>query len=64
MIRFMINQLTQRTLHVGIAIYISLNSVNDTIVSYTTFNNIKTLPRLFAGPTINDEVEPLLVVSF
>ena len=64
MIGLVINQLSQSSLNVGITIYISLNSINDSVVSYSTLNDIKTLPGLFACPTINDEVEPLLVVSF
>ena len=64
MIGLVINQLSQRSLDIGITVYISLNSINDSVVSYSTLNDIKTLPRLFASPTINDKVEPLLVVSF
>ena len=64
MIGLVINQLSQRSLDISITVYISLNSINDSVVSYSTLNDIKTLPRLFASPTINDEVEPLLVVSF
>ena len=59
----MVNQLAQRALHIGITVYVSLHSINYAIVCNTALNIVKTFPWLFANPTVNYEVEPLLVVS-
>ena len=44
----MINQLTKCMLHICIAIDISFNSINDTIVCHTTLNDVVTIPRLLS----------------
>ena len=63
MIGLVINQLSQSSFDAGITIYISLNSINDSVVSNSTLNDIKTIPRLLSISTIYNEVKPFLIVS-
>ncbi len=50
-------------LNVCITIDIGFNSINDTIVCYTTFNDVITTPRPLSFSAVNNEVKPFLIVS-
>ena len=50
-------------LYISIAINIGFNSINYTVVSYTTLNDVIAIPRLFPFPAVNNEVKPFLIVS-
>ena len=50
-------------LNICIAIDISFNSINDTIVCNTTFNDVVTIPRLLSFSAVNNEIKPFLIVS-
>ena len=59
----MIHQLTQCMFNICIAIYISFDSINDSIISDTALDYIITDPGLFSGSTINYEVKPFFVIG-
>lgn len=49
--------------YIGITIDVSLDCINDTVVSHTSLNDAITKPRLFASPAIYDEIKPFFIVS-
>ena len=57
------HQLTQSMLYICITIDVRFNGINDTVISYATFNNIVICPRLLAYPAVNNKVKPFLVIS-
>ena len=50
-------------LHVCITIDIGFYCINDTVVSYTTFNNVITIPRPLSFSAVNNEIKPFFIVS-
>ena len=50
-------------LYISITIDIGFYCINDTVICYATFNNVKAPPRLLSFPAVNNEVKPFLIVS-
>ncbi len=63
MVGLMVNQLSKCMLYICITIDIGFNSINDTVVCYTTFNNVIPYPRLLSFSAVNNKVKPFLIVS-
>ena len=54
--------MAKSVLYICITIDISLNGINDTIISDATFNDVITIPRLFPFSAVYNEVKPLFIV--
>ena len=50
-------------LNICIAIDIGFYSINHTVVSHSSFNDVIPTPRLRSFSAVNNEVEPFLIVS-
>lgn len=50
-------------LYICISVDVRFNGINDSIIGHATFDDVIAVPRPFARPAVDNEVEPFLVVS-